>query len=73
MDVYVPGLVSPSGDLEGVPDYALTSLASEHRRLDAKLLGGVGIDETANVGVLAFGVLPDDHHVYVAGLVALDG
>ena len=67
------GFIPASRQLEGVPDYSLAALPGEHRRLYAELFREVGIDETAHVGVLALGVLADNHHVYLARPVALQG
>ena len=63
----------PDAVLEGGADDALGAPAGEDAALDDGLVGSAGVEAAADGGVLALGVLAEDDHVNVAGLLAGDG
>ena len=60
-------------ELEGEADDALGAVPREERRLHRDFIGPPGMTRAADLRVLAFGVLADDHEVDVARRLPTSG
>jgi hypothetical protein len=60
------------GEGDGVAGRALGAAPGEPRHLQADLLGAAGVEDAADLRVLALGVLADDHEVDPGGEAILE-